>query len=335
MHHRYLTSALFFSGVLALVRSAEAGDKESAKASFDRGVERMEAKDYAAACPAIEQSMKLDPYPGTLFTLAECETLRGRAAAALARYGEYLQMYASLPPEKQKKQGARAKEARLKTAELERVVARATFTLPPETPAGTVVARDGVTLAAGELEAPAVLDPGDHVVTTQAPGGPLTEQRFTLGKGEKRTIALEVRRAAGAPAPPSGAPAPAPVPLSGRRVAAFVSGGVGVAGLVLGAVTGGLMLSKKDAISAGCKDTGSGVAACNAEGASAGNSAKMLGAVASAGFVTGLLGAGMAVVLFATAPKRASARAAASGGVEVGVRSLGAAGTSVSVRGSF
>jgi len=330
--NRLLATALLL-GAVALSRSAGAGDdKETAKALFERGLEQMEAKRYDEACPAIEQSLKLDPYPGTLFTLAECEALRGRPLAAIARYTEYLELHASLPRAKQLKQGSRDKDARTKKAELEQSVAGVTLTLPTDAPPGVVVTRDGVTLGADQLGSPVRLDPGEHVVTTEAPGGPLTEQRFSLGKGEKREIALEVRKAPAAPKP--GTAPPPPPGMSGRRVAAFVTGGVGVAGLVLGAVTGGLMLAQQDAINAGCKDSGAGVALCNAAGAAAGNDAKLFGAVASAGFIAGLAGAGVSIALFATEPKPIKSGATANGSVEVGVQ-VGPAGMTAGVRGSF
>lgn len=333
---RYIKVPLaFFLGVSALGRAAAADDKDTAKTAFEQGVKQMEAKDYEHGCPALEQSQKLDPRPGTLFTLAECEALRGRSAAAYTRYGEYLQVYASLPRDKQQKQGTREKDARTKRAELEKLIAQATLALPPGAPPGTVVARDGATLDPGEINAPMMLDPGEHVVTTQAPGGPLTEQRFKLEKGEKRTITLEVRAAA--PVKSAGPVEPPPPPSSnGRRIATFVVGGLGVAGLITGGVTGGLMLSKMDAIKAGCKDGAGGVQLCNTEGASAGNSAKLLGAIATAGFVTGAVGLGVAVVLFATAPGGAGARPAQKkGGLEIRAMAMGPLGTMVGVQGSF
>ncbi len=324
-------SLAFFLAAVALARPAAADDKQTAKDLFEQGVAKMEAKKYDDACPAIERSLQLDPYPGTLFALAECEALRGRPAAAFKRYGEYLELYASLPRDKQLKQGTREKDARAKRAELDAIVARATLTLPAGAPVGTVVTRDGVPLADGELGAALLLDPGEHVFTVEAPGSPPTEQRVTLVKGEKRAIELE--------APASGKKGPAQPPSvvtgsgpSGRRVAAFVTGGVGAAGLVLGGVTGGLMLAQMEAINAGCKDAGAGVAVCTEEGAAAGNDAKTFGLVATAGLAAGLALVGVGVVLYATEPGRDKATAAQLG---VRVMSLGPLGTTLGVRGSF
>jgi tetratricopeptide (TPR) repeat protein len=331
---RLLPLALLLS-IGAISPSAAADDKQSAKDFFEKGVAAMEAKNYEEACPAIARSLELDPFPGTLFALAECEALRGRPSAAFQRYGEYLQVYAALPKDKQRKQGTREKDAQDKRAALEKVVAHATLELPADAPAGTQVARDGVTVAAGELGAPIMLDPGEHVFTTQAPGGPSTEQRVTLEKGEQRTLTLEVRVAATGTGT-AGPVKPPPGAVSGRRVATYVAGGLGAAGVVLGAVTGGLMLAQLDAINAGCTDSGTGVASCTPEAATAGNDAKTFGNIATAGFAAGLALAGVAVVLFVTEPRPAKAKAADSGSSWLGVGlSVGPRGTTVGVRGRF
>jgi hypothetical protein len=333
--HRQLPKAVLLVG-LTLCRGALADDKDTAKALFEEGLKQMESKSYDAACPAFEKSQKLDPRPGTLFTLAECESQRGHLAAAYQRYGEYLQVYATLPRDKQAKQGTRQKEARSKQGELEKVIAQLTLKLPADAPADTVVTNDGATLSASEIGSPVLVDPGAHVLTTQAPGGPVAEQRITLEKGEKRSIDLEVKRPAPAStdAPPPPPPPPAAPGTSGRRIATFAAGGVGLAGLVVGGITGGLMISKADVVHANCKDGGGGVELCNKTGAAAGNDAKVLGAVATAGLVVGALGVGVGVVLFVT-DRKGGSRKAPSSGVEVRVAPLGTAGAALGVRGSF
>lgn len=329
---RQLTTALLL-GALMLARTARADEKDTAKTLFEQGIADLEAKNYDKACPALDQSQKLDPRPGTLFALAECEGFRGHGVVAYARYGEYLQVYASLSRDKQAKQGSREKDARAKRAELERTLAQATFSLPADAPAGTVVTRDGAPLAASDLGSPVMLDPGAHIVTTQVPDGPVNEQRFTLEKGEKRTISLEVKTSG--PAATS-APQPLPPPsssTSSRRIATFAAGGLGVVGIAVGGITGGLMLSKQGTIKDNCRAGSPGVQLCNTEGASAGNDAKTLGAIATAGFAVGLVGLGAAVVLFVTTPKQQKAAAATA--IEVRAAPIGSEGAMVGVRGSF
>jgi len=47
----------------------------------------MEAGNYAAGCPALAESQRLDPRAGTLFTLSQCEVQWGRVATAVTRLG--------------------------------------------------------------------------------------------------------------------------------------------------------------------------------------------------------------------------------------------------------
>jgi len=86
------------------------------------------------------------------------------------------------------------------------------------------------------------------------------------------------------PAPVAPPPAePARTGLSGRRIGAIVSFGIGGAGLVMGAVTGGLAIGKKSTVNEGC-GIGGDPTACNAAGFSAASSLKTLGAASTAGF---------------------------------------------------
>lgn len=317
----------------ALATAARADEKEQATKLFDQGLSQMEAKKYDLACPAIEESQKKDPHPGTLFTLAECEALRGRPAVAYARYGEYLEVHASLPRDKQAKQGTRERDARASRARLEKLIARVTLALPPSAPAGTTVTVDD---RPAEIGPAIALDPGAHLAVTRAPDGTTTERRFTVDKAQETTLTLEVRTAPAPRKPPLPPPTATPSPpSSGARIGAFIAGGVGLAGLVAGGVTGGLMLSKKDVVDASCKDGGEGVKLCDAAGVEAGNSAKLLGTVATIGLAVGAAGVGLSVVLFAVAPKRPAPGETKGGALEVRLSSAGPAGTMVGVRGSF
>lgn len=301
----------------ALAAPARAQDAAAAKALFDRGVGDMQGERYAQACPAIEESYHLDPRAGTLFTLAECEAKRGRLATAVARYDEYLALYARLSGEQLRKQGDRDKRAHSQKAALGPRVPMLTLSLLPGAPPGTLVKRDGAELSAAALGVASPVDPGEHVATTQAPGGPVTTVPVTLGEGEKKQIILPVKEAAASPKVEPLAPVVAPIVApgpraepgpSGRRTAAYVVGGVGVAGLVLGGVMGGLALADKSVIAQHC-DVGGDPTACDATGFSAASSANAKALASSVGFGVGAAGVVTAVILLLTDPRRASAAA--------------------------
>jgi hypothetical protein len=295
----------------------------------------MKAGRYAVACQAIAESNHLDPRPGTLFTLATCEEGWGHLATAEKLYGDYLALYETLPEDRKaaQRESGRPKVAAEHREKLAPDVPELTLTLPPGAPAGTVVKRDRLVLA--EPGVAQRVDPGEHVVSTQAPGGPVWEQTVTLAKGEKKTVVLEVRPAPTLEPAPVVAP-PEPIPLeagpSGRRVAGYVIGGAGLAGIAAGAVLGGLVFTKKGTIAAHC---GAGIhsaddTACDATGLAAANAGKSLALGSSIALPLGVAALGAGLALRFTEPKPATqARAAA------GVLSFSPTAVLLGARGTF
>jgi hypothetical protein len=354
-------AALCFVIASAVSLPAAAQDDKRAEALFNQGLADMEAGRYEQGCPALGQGFELDPRAGTLFTLAECEARRGRIATALARNDEYLALFARMTAAQQNSHRDQEKLARARRAELGPQVPELTVLLPPNAPAGTQIRRDGAELAASALGVGLPVDPGEHVLSTQAPGAPPTEIRITLRRGEKKQLTLEVKRPPSAPAatPPPGtappaatpalpspeqpppspiAPAPASQGPGGQRVAAYVVGAVGLAGLVAGGVTGGLAIGKHATIKANCVDRDATTAVCNATGLAAASSSKPLELVSTIGFGVGIAGVGAAVVLLLTAPARpksAPAQGASRGWIDAGVLSAGQTGAVLGVRGGW
>jgi hypothetical protein len=304
---------------LLVARSAIAAGPDAPDALFDKGVEQMEAGQFDKACPAIALSYKLDPLPGTLFTLAECENKLGKTATALGHYQDYLTVYGRLPPEKKRKQGDREKVSKEAVGTLSKQVPEVTITLAAGAPPATVVTRDGEPYPETQLGVPVHLDPGDHVFVTQAPGGTRAETVVTVKAMDRKAVVLEVAAGVATAPKPSATPAPEETASgpSGRHIGAIAAVSVGAAGLLVGAVTGGLALGKKSAVNQGC-GIGGDPTACNATGFGAANSLKTLGAVSTAGFVVGGVAAAAGIVLFATEPK-AKAATATRGRLGVGV----------------
>ena len=324
--------------LLSIAGDALADDKDRSKQLFEQGVSQMEAKKYDSACPLLEESQKIAPFPGTLFTLAECEALRGRNAVAFSRYGEYLEVYEALPKDKQAKQGTREKDARGKREKLAKQIGLITLMLPSSAPNGTTISVAGRTLDERSIALPVPLEPGEYTVIAQAPDGTSAETKISVAKGQTNAVTLEVPapKASSAPtatAAPTVTSQPVSAPTDVRKISAYAAGGVGIAALVAGGVTFGLMLTKKDVVDASCTDAGPGVKSCTAEGVQAGNDAKLFGLVATVGVAAGVALAGVSVALFATAPKKKAS--AGTGTFEVRATPLGLSGTMVGVRGSF
>jgi hypothetical protein len=302
---------------------SSAQETASAGALFDHGVSDMEAGRFESGCPALAESQRLEPRAGTLFTLAECERKWGKVATAAAHYEDYLGLVSQLPADQQRRHQARAREAADTLTLLKPTVPTLALTLPADAPAGVVVTRDQIVLQGASLGLALPVDPGEHVIITRAPGGPDHEVRVTLALAETKQLELEVVQPspppvvpapvavpAAVPAAPPAAPPPRPLtapdasPGWSQRTWGYVVGGVGASGVVVGAVTGVLVLDKKSTVREDC--TGR---ACSAAGVAAAHSGQTLATVSTASFAVGLVGLATGAVLVLTAPRAHIAQA--------------------------
>lgn len=327
MAHRFAFSVVS-AALLSLPAQAMAQDVAAAEALFNKGVADMTAGRYEKACPALAESQRLDPRPGTLFTLAECHAKGGKIATALTVYEDYQRSVASQRPAVRAKHGARLKMALAQIDKLRPEIPSLTLALPPSPPSGTRVRRDGTELSAAALGIALPVDPGEHVVVVESPGRRAWEQRITLARGDKKTVELRVGASTDAADPALQAPPTADTPSKGtpsqgQRIAGYVVGGVGAATLVMGAVTGGLTLAKKATINDNCSGT-----KCNHEGKLAADSARTTGLVSTIGFGVGAAGLVAGVVLLLTAPKKLEDKS-----VQVSVLEAGPLGFSLGVKG--
>lgn len=329
--HRTAAALAALGALAALVLGAgPARAADPAEALFQRGVDGMTAGRYDEACPLLEQSYRRGPRPVRLFALAECEATRGRIAAAVRRYDEYLALHEALSPPARQQQGNRASWARSQQAALAPHVPKLVVALPPGAPADAVVTLDGAALAASAVGAPIPVDPGEHVLITRAPGGRPTELHVRLARDERRRVELEV-------APPSPGfdlpPAPTPTaPTSGRRTAAYVTGGVGLAGVLAGAVLGGLAAGEKGTVDTSC-GLGGVPGACNHAGKTAADRLQAWGLGSTVGLSIGAAAVATAVVLVVTEPRGAAV--AGAGGVQVALGPTGRGGFSLGVLGAW
>ncbi len=272
-----------------------------AEALFRKGVDDMKAGRYETGCPAVEESQRLDPRPGALFTLAECNAKWGKLATAAAQYDDFLRGVSRLPAEKRANYQDRVDDAQRQKLALAPRVPKLTVSVAGGLPPGAKVTCDGLPLGAGALDLPLPLNPGDHQLTVQqGETGPVVRRAVRLEPGEIKRIEL--------PAPPP-APAPAAAPGPGaepggsagsaQRTIGFVVGGVGVAGLVVGGIAGALALSSGDEVERECPER-----VCTRAGYGTLDRAKNEALLANVGLGVGLAGllAGTVLVLTADGP---------------------------------
>lgn len=342
---RLLVSLLVFATPIAGFAQAPPSPSAPTQAGlsndlFSRGQEAMKAGDYAKACPAFEESYALDPTLGKRLASGECARLWGKTATALARFQQYLIGYDNLSPELRKVNEANQQMAQGHAQDLEKRVPKVTLRWSAGAHEGAKVALDGSALSDASLQVEFSIDPGEHVLTTELPGGPVRRETFSIGENERKTIDLKVDPAPPIPSatatvslPPTGsAPvvltaSPAPHPY---RVPALAIGGVGVVGLILGSVTGGVVLDLRSRIEQGCIGVH-----CTPDGKSAADTAQALAAVSTVGFALGLAGLVTGNLLWwAGSPSSAAEKKSASGGLRFGV-SASPSGGHLGVGGAF
>jgi hypothetical protein len=163
---------------------AQARDAAAGEALFQEGRRLMKAGDFAAACPKLEESLRLDPALGTLVNLASCEESQGRTASAWQHWREAIEQ---LPAGDKRRATAVAR-----AGALEKLLARLTIATGGELPPEAEVKRDGVRLGRASLGLALPVDPGRHVVVVSAPGHEPREYELTLKAKESQSLTVEV-----------------------------------------------------------------------------------------------------------------------------------------------
>ena len=294
---------LYAACVLLLTASQAAfaqGGAAAAEALFEQGRAELEAGYYDSACAKFRESDKLDPAPGTKFNLADCEEQRGNLATA---WELFKAVEGDLDPSDE-----RYAIAQKRRQAVEPRVPKLEIVLAEGAPETTTVRIGEVELGKASFGLPIPLDPGQHELVVTAPQYGKRHFTVTLTEGMTSEIAV----APGERVEPSAASGPAPVrpsPIaaetspqdtgpqseSSSPLLGYVLGGVGVAGLVVGGITGIMALGDASTADEHCWDTPT--KGCDQEGVDANSSGKTLATVSTVGFVMGVLGVGVGTYL--------------------------------------
>jgi len=202
--------------------------------------------------------------------------------------------------------------ARAEHAELSTRLPSIIVVLRNATASNTTVTLDGVPFDRFGREIS--LDPGPHVLVARTPDGLQTQREFVLAEGHKSvrvelTLSSEPRESA-----PPAAAASAPtrderaLPRSNYETAAYVTGGAGIAGMLLGVVAGTLAWSELQRIKDDCDGT-----RCDPADASRLDSVRRLGTIADVGFAIGAGGLGAAAVFLWVLPAQSRSTAPLTG----------------------
>jgi tetratricopeptide (TPR) repeat protein len=253
-----LANALLFALVTSVPLRARAAGSDSAAAAqalFDEGKSQLAAGHYDRACPAFEESQKLDPALGTILNLADCYEKAGRTASAWSKFVEAAakaQKSGHPDAERVAKDRARA---------LERRLAKLTITVTAaDSEPGLEVLRDGVSVGAAEFGLAIPVDPGSHTVSARAPERKTWETQVVVASASSETTVVpELEKPPEATTPPHSEAEPAQAAHGKgdkvesvdqeqhshtRRTIGLVVGGVGLAAVAVGGVFAGLTKSK-------------------------------------------------------------------------------------------
>ena len=305
-----LRGPLAFATVTALVvcsldaRAQQPGDPAAAQSLFDEGKRLMQEKNFAAACPKLAESQRLDPAGGTILALALCHEGEGKTATAWAEFNQAL---GDARRDKRADREAAASD-HIKALEPRLARLRVVVNKPVD---GLVVKRDGLVVGSAQWGTALAIDPGAHAFEVTAPNKQRWTSTVTVDQ-EGRTLDVIVPALADAPSaaapPPPATPPPDREPVregsSSQRTWGLVIGGVGVVAAGVGAGFGLSASSKwKDAEKA-CP----GNVCPNSAATQAGKDAGTAADVSTALFVLGGIALAGGAVLYLTAPKADEAR---------------------------
>jgi hypothetical protein len=282
--NRLRTAALVLC--IASIANAQTRDPVAAEALFLQARKDVERGDYSAACPKFAESLRLDPAPGTLLNLADCEEKLGQLASAW----QHLRQLAD------KIDAGDERRATIldRINKLDPRIPRLVILGPPKPVEGMQVTRDGVELGPAAFGVPIPANPGGHQIVVTAPGHAMNRITVMLVEGKTETVIAE-------PGPrPVEEPGREPVVHSGptaKRTVGFVVGGLGVVALGASVGLGVSALSKKRE----SEDLCPGNQCRSPEGISAFDDAKSRAKISDALLVTGILMVGVGVFLVVTA----------------------------------
>ena len=260
------------------------GGVQAAQEQFKQGRDAFKVNDFERALTLFRKSQELYPATGTLLNLAICEARLGQLVAARRHFKEVVPQLIAGDP--------RLTLAKKELAALEPRVPHLRIELAPGAPEGAQVSLDAAPASLG-VDVPA--DPGQHVVEVTAPGREPRRYEVKLAEGTNASLQVEPGTTLGVAAPPPPDEPPAG-PMSSRRTLGFVIGGVGIAGLGVGAVTGILALGKKGDVEDACPDPDE----CTPAGVKLADSGRTLSIVSTVAFALGAAGAGVGAYLVLT-----------------------------------
>jgi hypothetical protein len=265
----------------------------------------LDAGNYAESEKLWTAASNLYPAAPTLtLGLARSQAKQGKYVLARENYNKIIREQSNNPNASQAfKDALTAAQSEIEQATAK--IAHVTITIEGGAPNAQVTIDDDAVNAAG-LGVPRPIDPGQHTVRASAEGYAPAETTFQVADAGNAEAKLTLTKIAGAaqpvqPVPPTQPVQPAePVTTKRDHTLAIVAFGVGGAGLIFGAITGGMALGKHGDLSDQCTDSGK----CPSRASDDLDSYHTLATLSTVGFIVGGVGVAAGAVLWFAGPKK-------------------------------
>lgn len=238
-----------------------AAQRETARSLMAQARELRDRGDNKGALVRFKAADAIMGVPTTAFEVARTQT----DLALLVEARETLRRLRALPQKPDEPEPFR--EARTKAealdAELAPRIGALHFVVTGAERASLDISVDGEPVPRAVADVPFRVDPGHHRVLAKSGGQEISRE---VDAGERETRDVELAFTSEAPSPANEAPSEpqteprrqpdhrAPTSSGGTPTLAYVAGGIGLAGVALGGVTGLLALSKRNSAETGCNN---------------------------------------------------------------------------------
>ena len=315
-----ITLAALGSGVLQLsllgVAHAEedsATETAAARTLAVDGLKLAQAGKCEEAIPKLERAEKLHHSPIVLSRLGECQVTAGKLVEGTEMLRKVLREPLPANPSPALNKAYERAQIVLDTAKPKIAGLTVSVSAPPGVELRLAV--DGVVVANTLVDSELPADPGDHLVEASAPGYLKAAARITLSAADKKTVALKLEVDPNAPAPTQAGKGPDTQPMaaaqvtaaaatpqdsapkapakSPSRAAAYVSWGVGAAGVGVGTAFGVMAMKGKSDLDGQCQDN-----SCPPSSSASVDSAKRNGNISTIAFAVGGAGLVLGTVLY-------------------------------------
>jgi hypothetical protein len=285
---------LFSSQSVLAQQQPSASDRETARALMSEGREKRDAGDLAAALKAFTTADSIMHVPTTGLEVARTQEKMGQYLEARETLIAVLRIPASPSDPAPFAEARKAAEAL--DADLAKRIPSLAVDATSEVPGPISIVVDDQAVAPNLVGIARKMNPGKHVVVAKA-GGEEIREVVNLTPGDQKRVSLRVAKKPPPPPKPepSAEPSPEPDPSGGgeKRAVPLVSWigfGVGGAGLLVGAVTGIISISKTNSIE-GCVGN-----ECPRNAQSDIDSANTFATISNIGFAVAIVGAAVGVV---------------------------------------